>query len=332
MKNSKINYIVVGIFVLAMLAGLVVSTAMLTGRTGATDSYFTFYRNVSGIKFGTQVLYEGYPIGQVEEITPTEKNGRMWFRVDFGVFQGWRIPKDSTAQIAASGLLAAVALNIDAGNSATPLKPGAEVRGKEAANIFAVVSSVAADVSDLARDSLKPLLANINKTIGTFGALLEGDGKTLVSGLSALAKDVSTRAPRITDNIEAFSQKLNNSGDALADLLKPGNRKKLETLIDNMGIASSNVAELSGNLEDTRIKIDQLVVALNGMVLGNKDNVDKSISDIRHVTDTIARQITVLSQNLDGAARNMYEFSRQIRQNPGLLLGGTPLKDDAVNP
>ena len=26
----------------------------------------------------------------------------------------------------------------------------------------------------------------------------------------------------------------------------------------------------------------------------------------------------------------MYEFSRQIRENPGLLLGGTPPKDQAV--
>jgi phospholipid/cholesterol/gamma-HCH transport system substrate-binding protein len=37
----------------------------------------------------------------------------------------------------------------------------------------------------------------------------------------------------------------------------------------------------------------------------------------------------VINQNLEGAARNMFEFSRQIRQNPGLLLGGKPPTDEA---
>jgi phospholipid/cholesterol/gamma-HCH transport system substrate-binding protein len=33
--------------------------------------------------------------------------------------------------------------------------------------------------------------------------------------------------------------------------------------------------------------------------------------------------------NLDGASRNMNEFSRLIRQNPGLLLGGSPREETA---
>ena len=108
MRSSGINYLVVGAFVLAMLVGLIVSLAMLTGRTGATDTYYTVYRNVAGIKFGTQILYEGFPIGQVEEVTPMPEEGGMRFRVDFSVQEGWRIPIDSVAQVAASGLLAAI--------------------------------------------------------------------------------------------------------------------------------------------------------------------------------------------------------------------------------
>ena len=42
MNNNKVNYVIVGGFVLAMLAGLIVSLALLTGRTGATDGYSPF--------------------------------------------------------------------------------------------------------------------------------------------------------------------------------------------------------------------------------------------------------------------------------------------------
>ena len=95
MRSSKINYLVVGVFVLAMIGVLVVAVALLMGRTGAVDAYHAVYRNVTGIKFGTQVIYEGYPIGQVESVQPEERDGGMVFRVDFSITQGWKIPQDS---------------------------------------------------------------------------------------------------------------------------------------------------------------------------------------------------------------------------------------------
>ena len=58
MQDSRINYVIVGAFVAAMLVALVVVISMLAGRTGATDPYFTVYGNVGGIKYGTIVFYE----------------------------------------------------------------------------------------------------------------------------------------------------------------------------------------------------------------------------------------------------------------------------------
>ena len=143
MRSSKINYLVVGVFVIGMVVALVGSIALLTGRTGATDNYHAYYANVTGVKFGTQVVYEGYPIGQVEAVIPEEKDGRMQFRVNFGVTQGWRIPNDSIGEVAAPGLLAAVTLSIKAGRSKVALKPGEQIISKDRSDVFAVVSSVA---------------------------------------------------------------------------------------------------------------------------------------------------------------------------------------------
>ena len=55
-------------------------------------------------------------------------------------------------------------------------------------------------------------------------------------------------------------------------------------------------------------------------------------ADLRYLTDSVSRHIDAINRNLEGAARNLYEFSRQIRQNPGLLLGGTPPRDQARIP
>ena len=331
MRNSKLNYVIVGSFVLAMVFGLIITIAMLTGRTGATDKYFAVYRNVTGVKFGTQVLYEGFPIGQVEEVTPVAEGSKMRFRVDFSVVEGWRIPEDSLAKIAAPGLLSAITLSLSAGNSDKVLEPSSQVNGQEAANVFAVVSSVADQISLLAEKDIRPLLNNLNpllksitKTSNSFGEILAGDGSLLVSDMVGLTSKLVDRVPRITNDIEQITARINESTKELSALLTEKNRKQIESLIKNMDTAAANFTDLSGNL-------DGLTRDLNSVVTDNKSSIDKSVIDVRYVTGALARHIDALNQNMEATSRNMYEFSRQIRLNPGLLLGGTPPRDEAIS-
>lgn len=323
MRSPKINYFVVGLFVIASLVGLIVSIAVLTGRTGAADSYYAIYKNVTGVKFGTQVMYEGYPIGQVEKVTPTPEKGGMRFRVDLAVAKGWRIPEDSVATIAAPGLLSAITISIEAGKSDVALKPNSQLKSQESANIFAVFSSVAGELSALAEHNVKPLLINLNKVVQSFGEMMDKDGKLMVQDISALVKesaalvqDLSRRAPIIADNVQDFSERMKQNSAEVSALLTPENRARIERAIGNLDAAAKN--------------LDELLALTRTMVTDNRVHVDKSLSNMRYVVESVARHVDAINQNMEGAARNMYEFSRQIRQNPGLLLGGTPPKDTAT--
>jgi phospholipid/cholesterol/gamma-HCH transport system substrate-binding protein len=330
MKSDKINYLVVGGFVLAMVVGLVVAVAVLTGRTGATDSYYAVYRNVTGVKFGTQVLYEGFPVGQVEEVTPIAKGGAMRFRVDISVREGWRIPDDSIAQIAAPGLLSAITISIHAGKGKNPLKPGAQIQSGEGANIFAVMSSVADDVRNLAESDIKPLLSTLDRAVGSFGSLLEGDLQALVRELVVVSQDMARRVPEITDNIESVAVKMNLATDEINAFINPENRRKVEAFLASLDESAGNFRQLSKDLGETRQRADAVLEAVETLISDNRLDIDKSVVDMRYVIDTLARHVDSVNQNLEGTARNMYEFSRQIRQNPGLLLGGTPPRDEGA--
>ena len=324
MNGGKLNYVVVGAFVLAMLVALVVSLAVLMGRTGATDNYSAFYGNVTGVKFGTQVLYEGYPIGQVESVTPESVENGMRFRVDFTVKQDWRIPEDSVAAITAPRLLAAVTIDIQAGESATALAPGSIVRSRESADVFAAVSSLAAQVGALTKDGIEPLLATIEDTVGTARDVLGSDIKPLARNLASLAEYVNTRLPAIVDKVDRFADTMNAAGNDVRALVGPENRGKVESLIGNLDRSAANFSALS-------VKLDRVATTLDAVVKENRGDIDRSLTDLRHVMRSMARNIDSITQNLDGASRNMYEFSRQIRQNPGLLLGSTPPRDAARN-
>jgi phospholipid/cholesterol/gamma-HCH transport system substrate-binding protein len=321
MNGGKINYVVVGAFVLAMAAALVVSLAVLMGRTGATDDYYAIYRNVTGVKFGTQVLYEGYPIGQVEKVTPVPSAGGMGFRVDFGVAKDWRIPEDSVAAITAPRLLAAVTINISAGESAVALSPGGMVRGRDGADVFAAMSMLAGEVSELTRGSLRPLLATLDQTVGAAGKILATDGAALSAELRAVAETINRRAPRILDNLERFTETINESGEQLNALATPENREKIEAVIGSLQQTGANLVRLTG-------RFDRLSGSLHGVIEENQTDIRQSVANLRYITESVARDIDSINQNLDGTARNMFEFSRQIRQNPGLLLGGGRPVDD----
>ncbi len=292
MKSHKINYVIVGSFVLLMLASLMVSVALLTGRTGATDSYYVIYDDVTNIKYGTRVMFEGYPVGQVEEIKPLQDGGRLRFRVDMSVVEGWKIPENSVAQITSSGLLSAVAINIHAGDSKAVLHPGDEISGKEQQNMFEVVSSVAGEITEL------------------------------IHRLRDIADHLSRRAPEITANLSEFSSKLNDSGSRLQAMLNEKNARNLEASL-------TNFSRLSASLRESNKKLDLLVEKFAQIASENRDNIKGSLDDLRHIMASISQHVDAISHNLEMTSRNMNEFSRQIRANPGALLRSKPPVDEA---
>ena len=329
MRSNKINYLLVGTFVLAMIAGLIVALSVLTGRTGATDAYHAYYSNVTGVKFGTQVVYEGYPIGQVETVTPEPSKGGMRFRVDFEITEGWKIPKDSKVAIAAPGLLAAVTLSISAGASPDALAPGAEVTAVEGGDLFAVVSGVAEKLGGLSDNSIEPLLAsvqravnNANKLLDNHGEALAGDLKQMINEASLLVADVSRRIPVVIDNMELIASDVKSFSGELKTAATPENRRLVE----------ETVANLNGATKDARAAMangDKLMTTLTDMVGKNDGDLRRAIKDARYVVESVARRIDAINENLEGMSRNMLEFSRQIRQSPGLLLNSKPVTDEA---
>ena len=314
MQDSRINYVVVGAFVAAMLVAFIVVISMLAGRSGATDPYFTVYSNVGGIKPGTLVFYEGYQIGQVTKIEHQQNGPPIRFKVDVEVQRGWQIPEDSLARSMVSGLLAAVAIDIKAGKSTTLLKPGSQIRGQEAGNFFATLADIGAQFGDLSTNSIKPLLDNLNAYIAQLSAATAG------------------HLPEIMANLDKISASIQRSSDAIDKrLLKPENIQHIDNIIASADQTAANLAELSKGLEQTRATLNQSIQKIDKVVDSNSGNIDEAMRNFRYTLDTLARYIDDISHNADATARNMAEFSRSIRENPGLLLGGSK-QSDTVKP
>jgi phospholipid/cholesterol/gamma-HCH transport system substrate-binding protein len=316
MRRDTINYLVVGIFVLTMFVLLLIVLYQITGRSGPTEHYFVSYGNVEGIKYGTPVLYEGYQVGQVELVEPVRSGAGTQFRLTLAVREGWQIPSDSIARVVKSGLLSAVAIDIKEGTADTPLTPGSEIRGEEAADLFGAMADVASDLRALSRESIRPLLDNINQQV----TVLSGD-------LQSLTRE--SLRPLLDQDMKKLLDRLNHSADQLAEILSEDNRGNIDRILANLENASGSLDQLLVRIEESRTNLDKILNDVNTVVTSNQDDIRSAVTDLRKSLHTVSQHIEAVSHHMEGSSRNMHEFTRQIRENPSVLLRGTPQPDGA---
>ena len=299
MKHEHINYFAVGLFVLTMITIFVIVIALITGRGGDTDDYTVYYDNIAGLKYGTTVSYEGYQIGQVDDIQPIQTKGATRYKVYFSIRKGWKVPKDSIAKMVSSGLLSDVAINIEEGASNDYLKPGDTINGQEGSNVFASMNSAANDI--------KLLIADMRKITAV---LTDQNGMT-----------------DIMNNIKQLTTKLNESADRVQTILSQKNQQRIEDFLTQMNSVSSDLTNVTSGINTTLNSIDKLVGSTNNLLEDNRRDIRKSIQNLNTSLQIVADNINSITYNMDITSRNMSEFTRQIRENPGLLLGSQPPKD-----
>ena len=73
-----------------------------------------------------------------------------------------------------------------------------------------------------------------------------------------------------------------------------------------------------------------ILLLVSVMYLESRPDLQQAVVDLRNVLEQVSRYSDDILQNLDSTSRNMSEFSRQIRENPGRLIGGSAPRDTGV--
>jgi phospholipid/cholesterol/gamma-HCH transport system substrate-binding protein len=327
MRPSRIGYFVVGLFVLVMVTGLIGLLTVLAGRGEATETYFTRYDNVAGLKFGTPVFYEGFQAGQVEAIDPEETPKGTSFRVEFSVLAELRIPVDSEVQITQPNLLAGRALSIAAGHKEAFVEPGGEIQAGETTGLAALGGLVGGG---------QQLISEAHELIYQATAAVAQINTWVTDDLRPIADEYKALPTTLRNEVTGLIGELRTTVASANDVVARANLFLSDENAEAVTLTFANVAKLSAELSETSKELaavgrDARIVLgqVREMVADNRSDVDGTIVDLRYTMETIASRIDSVTYNLEGTSRNMYEFSRQIRLNPGLLIGGTAQTETA---
>lgn len=301
MTDERRNSLLAGGFVVAMLAALLVWIALLSGRTGATDPYFVVYERVHGLRAGTEIFFDGYPVGLIHGISPQDGAEGRRFRVDLRLRRGWPVPEDSRARVL-QGLFARVVVDIRGGDSGRLLEPGSEIAGEETSDVLAAAGTLVANLAELAEE-LRPLAAK-----------------------------ASEDAPEILENLAAFTGELDRAGSQLETLLSRENVDRVGRTLEGLEEASGSLSELGRNLDGTRARIDAVLARVDELVREDRGEVSEALRNLEHSLAAVARHIDAIAADLETSSRNLSEFTRQIREDPGVIVRGREQGGEEARP
>ena len=328
MKRDNVNYLVVGMFVIAILAAFLVLMFAVSGRGGPSDRYLVYYANVTGLKFGTGVFYEGYQVGQVEQIEPEQMARGVRYRLALSVEKGWRIPADSVAEVVAAGLIAQVQVQIRQGQSEAILEPGAAIRGVEQQDLFSALSAAATGFNDLSQTGVAPVLQNLNHRItevaDEFIDFRRQDLGPLVRHLDQrLNQELAPQAASTLASLDASAQRLSR-------ILGPENEQRIGGLLLHVDTVAVELNGLISRIELTRQEMNDVLRGLDALVADNDDEIGASVDSARDALQRLESSLTTIDQNietvmyhLEGSAQQTHELTRSLRQNPARLLRGS---------
>ena len=333
MKRDNVNYLLVGAFVAVMFVAGFILLVAVTGRSGPTDEYLVFYDNVSGLKFGTGVYYEGYRVGQIENITPESSDRGMRYRIELSVSEGWKIPSDSIASVESSGLISAVTIQINEGDETTFLQPGDTINGREQSDLFSVINQAAGDFRTLSQEGILPLVKNLNERITQVATEIVSFKR---DDLSPFVHMMHRRLDEdlISETVQLIEH-LDQSARNLQTLLGDVNQQRVVNFLAHIDVVALNLNGLINRIEETRLQMNEVLSSVNDLVAHSDDKIsgavtaaEDSMEELELALKTVNQHLSQILINMESGSRHMNEFTRSIRENPSRL----PRKSSATEP
>jgi phospholipid/cholesterol/gamma-HCH transport system substrate-binding protein len=337
--ETRANFVLIGAFTLAVIAGAFLFVLWFSGLTRTTDHHtyaILFDGSVAGLTRGGAVQFNGIRVGEVTEINLVADDPR---RVEVLVDLAGRAPinQDTKARLEVQGLTgsAVIALTGGAPNS-SPLvskdggPPVIVGESSDMQNILQAVQSLSAKadtvlgrVDKLIGDN-SAAVADAVRNVDAFSKALSdnaGGVNSALSGVAELGKKIGPLSDRL--------QGLSNDLDKLVKAVDPdkvsgivGDVKSLTgSLADNKAAINSTItdaAALAKQLNGSAAKLDSALADFDDLV---KAVDSKKIATFVDGADSLGRTLQQRQGDIDAIVQNATELSAKLNHSADKIDG-----------
>ncbi|WP_423063663.1 MlaD family protein [Candidiatus Paracoxiella cheracis] len=296
--DSKVNYTIVGLFVILLGATLVVLIFWLTSlkHREVYDVYIVYmHEEVSGLSVQSPVRYNGVKVGYVQSIQLNPKDPQQVMLV-LKIQEGTPITTSTIATLMAEGITGLDYIGLKALTAEAPpleAKPGEK---------YPVIPS---EPSLLLK--LSTALQEVTKTVG----------------------DLSANISKVFDekNREAIRQSLANTAKITSTIAQ--NSKNIDAIMVSTKKLLTNSAQASKDLPDIMKQLKATLASVKA-VANKLNNAGSSVvvtmRDTRTAVQNVSQQLVPSTQQLltqlNDVAGNLQQLSAELQHNPSILVRG----------
>lgn len=303
--ETKVNYAVVGAFVLVLGAVLVAALLWLASG-GAFQKKYDLYlaiedESVAGLNLNAPVKYNGVDVGKVRQIELDPSNPER-VNLLFAIERGTPIKEDTVAVLKTQGLTGIAYVELSGGTDQAPLLRSAE--GSEYPEIR-TKPSLGARLDNV----LTSVLAKLDSTSNNLNAILSLENqaafKSTLADLASLTHTLAARKETIDAGLIDAARTMKNSAQASAGL---------EPLIARLGRSADAVEKMGNEVAKTSASAGKTINSVGG--------------DVNRFTAETVPQLERLLAELSVLTTSLRRLSEQTERNPsGLLFGHKPVPD-----
>ncbi len=299
--DDKVNYTLVGAFVLALGTALIVAVLWLAHGIDTKKKYepyqSIFAESVAGLSVAAPVKYLGVDVGKVSEIAIDPDSSRK-VRVKFLIERGTPIKEDTQAVLKSQGLTGIAYVELSAGS---PGSPPLVSNGDGPVPTIVSMPSLSARLEDV----LTSGIANFEKTSANLNAVLNDENRT---AFKQILLDTATLAHALSGQQAAMT-------NAIADTAKTA---------QNAARASDQLGPVIARVRTSAEAIGRMADEVSRTSARANRTVDAATDAIDQIGTGALPQVERLTTEFDDLARSMRALSEQMQRAPNSLLVGAP--------
>lgn len=297
--ETKINYAIVGLFVLALTAALIAGVLWLASGKQygkAYDPYVTYMtESVSGLSLNAPVKYRGVEVGLVRKISLDPANPEQ-VRLDLQIERGTPIKADTKAMLRLQGLTGIAYLELEGGSREAPLlAPPANAEPPVIANGKSLLARLDTEVSTL--------LTNLNRSSENFNTLLDEENqRTLRQTLADLA---------------VLSRQIASQRGTIAAMVDNAGRT-----VENSARASAGLEDLAGQLSRSATAVEKMAEEVGHASVGARQSAEGIGSDVHRLVGESAPELQRLLMEMQSLTMSTRQVIDELERNPEMLVRG----------
>jgi len=304
--ETRAHYVAVGTFVLAVIFLAFVAVLWLGSAEFGQQAkrYYIFFRgSVAGLNKGSQVQYNGIPVGRVVDIRVDPNNLeqiQVMVEIDTSIVD---IKSDARAFLDANILNGIATIQIRGGTrEASDLAPAPGHK-------YPVIKAGRSELEEV-KASLPELVADIKAAAHSLNALLDEQNRQAVSDT---LRNVQTITSALVEPSKEVNEVVDNANKAVVEL---------RTFFQNLDQSYTEKGGLKDQLSQTLGDADRLAKNLNEASRQLQLVLQENRPGIRNFTQSTLNQVSDLVTDLQRFVAGATRFVSEMERNPTRLLFG----------